>query len=129
MKGIEIIFLAAGGVVGTFLRFRITESPLLFGTLPVNVLIVNVIGSFVLGLFVVLSQQWSLDEKYALFVAIGFCGSLTTMSSFALETSNLFDNRQFSLVAINIIANVGLSLGAIFGGKALMSLIIEGGYR
>jgi len=55
MKGIEIIFLAAGGLVGTFLRFRITESPLLFGTLPVNVLIVNVIGSFVLGLFVVIS--------------------------------------------------------------------------
>jgi len=129
MKGIELILLAGGGVVGTFLRYRITESPLLFGALPVSVLIVNVIGSFILGLFVVVSQQWSLDEKYAIFLAIGFCGSLTTMSSFALETSNLFDNRQFNLVAINILANVGLSLGAVFGGKTLMSLIIEGGFR
>jgi len=51
------------------------------------------------------------------------------MSSFALETSNLFDNRQFNLVAINILANVGLSLGAVFGGKTLMSLVVEGGYR
>ena len=129
MKAIALGLLAVGGLVGTFLRFRITESPLVLGSLQVNVLIVNVIGSFILGLFVVLSQQWNLDEKYALFVAIGFCGALTTMSSFALETSNLIDNKQFSLVAINIVANVSLSLGAIFGGKTLMSIIASGGLR
>jgi CrcB protein len=125
MKPIEIILLVGGGVLGTFLRFRITQTQLLLGTLPVNVLIVNIVGSFILGIFAVLSQQWNLDQKYALLVAIGFCGALTTMSSFALETSNLFDNKQFTLVALNIIANVGLSLGAIFGGKALMSMILS----
>ena len=124
MKPIEIILLAGGGVLGTFLRFRITQTQLLFGSLPVSVLIVNIVGSFILGIFAVLSQQWNLDQKYALLVAIGFCGALTTMSSFALETSNLFDNKQFTLVALNIIANVGLSLGAVFGGKALMSVIL-----
>lgn len=127
MKGIEIILLAAGGIVGTFLRYRITESPLLFGSLQVNMLIVNIIGSFILGLFAVMSQQWNLDSKYALMVAIGFCGSLTTMSSFALETTNMFENRQLSLVAINILANVGLSIGAIFGGKTLMTVTVNGG--
>lgn len=127
MKGIEFAFLTVGGIVGTFLRYRITMSPLILGTLPVNVLIVNIIGSFILGIFVVLSQQWNLDEKYALLVAIGFCGALTTMSSFALETSNLIDNKMYSLVAINIVTNVGLSLGAIFGGKTLMNVIMNGG--
>ena len=126
MKAIELILLASGGVVGTFVRFRITQSQLLLGSLPINVLIVNIIGSFILGLFAVLSQQWNLDQKYALLVAIGFCGALTTMSSFALETSNLFDNKQFTLVAFNILANVGLSVGAVFGGKALMGLILGG---
>ena len=126
MKPIELILLAGGGVIGTFLRFRITQAQLLLGVLPISVLIVNVVGCFVLGLFAVLSQQWNLDQKYAMLVAIGFCGALTTMSSFALETSNLFDNRQFTLVAINIIANVGLSLAAIFGGKVLMSAILGG---
>ena len=87
------------------------------------------IGSFILGIFVVLSQQWNLDEKYVLLIAIGFCGALTTMSSFALETSNLVDNKMYSLVAINIVANVGLSLGAIFGGKTLMNVIMSGGLR
>ena len=123
MKGIEIILLAAGGIVGTFLRYKIIESPLLFGSLPISVLLVNVIGSFVLGLFVVTSQQWNIDGKYALFVAFGFCGSLTTMSALALDTSNLMENKQFYLTAVNVLANVGLSIGAVFGGKALMTAI------
>lgn len=122
MKGLELGLLAVGGILGTFLRYKITESPLLFGALQVNVLIVNVIGSFILGLFFVLSTQWSLDTKYVLFVAVGFCGSLTTMSAFALESSVLLENKQFGLMALNILANVGLSIGAIFAGKSLMSL-------
>ena len=129
MKGIELGFLAIGGIVGTFLRYRIALSPIILGTLSVNVLIINIIGSFILGVFAVLSQQWNLDAKYTLLIAIGFCGSLTTMSSFALETSNLIDNKLYLLVAINIVANVGLSLGAIFGGKTLMSVILSGGIR
>ncbi len=125
---IELVFLAAGGTAGVFLRYGITKSPLLLGTLPLNVLLVNVIGSFILCAFVVFSQQWHLDEKYALFVAIGFCGGLTTMSSFALETSNLIDNKQYLVVVINVMTNVGLSLGAVFGGRALTSVILGGGF-
>lgn len=126
---IEIALLAAGGVLGVFLRYGITKSPILFGALPVNVLIVNILGSFILGAFAVLSQQWNLDQKYAMFVAIGFCGGLTTMSSFALEASNLMDNKQYLLVGLSIITNVGLSLGAILGGKALTGAMLEGGLK
>ncbi|MDE1762635.1 MAG: fluoride efflux transporter CrcB [Thaumarchaeota archaeon] len=129
MKMMELVFLAVGGTAGIFLRYGITKSPLLFGALPVNILLVNVIGSFILGAFTVVSQQWNLDEKYALFVAIGFCGGLTTMSSFALETSNMIDNKQYLIVTVNILTNVGLSLGAIFGGRALAALILSGGFR
>lgn len=126
MKIIELILLATGGVAGAFIRFKITESPLLFGALQVNVLIVNVIGSFILGIFVVMTQQWSLDQKYVLLVAVGFCGSLTTMSAFALETSNLMESKQFTMAAINILGNVSLSIGAIFGGMTVMNLIVRG---
>lgn len=126
MKGLEFVFLAVGSVLGAFLRYKITESPLLFNTLPLNVLIVNVIGAFVLGMFIVISEQWNLDGRYSLLAAVGFCGSLTTMSSFALDSSNLFDNHHYGTLAINLVANVGLSIGALVGGRSLMSTMVNG---
>ena len=125
MKGFEFVFLAAGSVFGAFLRYKITESPLLFNTIPMNVLIVNVIGAFILGIFVILSEQWNLDGRYSLFAAVGFCGSLTTMSSFALDSSNLLDNQHYAALGINLIANVGLSIGALIAGKSLMNVILS----
>jgi len=65
------------------------------------------------------------NPQYTLLIAVGFCGSFTTMSSFALETSNLFDSNRFSLLALNILANVGLSLGAVFGGRLTGDVILE----
>jgi CrcB protein len=125
MKWVEIILLAAGAVIGAFLRYRLVESPVSVYGLPVNVLMVNILGSFILGLFSILSMGLNLDSQYTLLMAVGFCGSFTTMSSFALETSNLLDSNRFSLLALNILANVGLSLGAIFGGRLLGDIILE----
>ena len=125
MKGLEFIFLGIGSVLGAFLRYKLTESPLIFNTLPVNVLIVNIAGAFILGVFIVLSQQWNLDSKYSLFAAVGFCGSLTTMSAFALDSSNLLENNQYISFIANIVVNVGLSIAALIGGKSLMTAIIN----
>jgi CrcB protein len=125
MKMIEFILLAIGAVAGAFLRYVIVASPQTIGGIPVNVLIVNVIGSFMLGLFSVLTLTLNIDAKYTLLVATGFCGSFTTMSSFALETSNLIDGNRFIFAILNIIANVGLSLGALVSGRVLGDVIME----
>ena len=125
MKGLEFIFLGMGSVLGAYLRYKITESPLIFNTIPVNVLLVNLIGSFILGLFIVLSQQWNLDGKYSLFAAIGFCGSLTTMSFLALDSTNLLENHQYISLVVNILVNVVLSIITLIGGKSLMTAIIN----
>lgn len=124
MKGLEFILLGVGALAGGFLRYKLISSTIVIGTLPVNILIINVIGSFILGVFSILSIFWNLDTKYSLLFAIGFCGSFTTMSSFALESVNLLDNKQFTLFGLNILGNVGLSLGAIVLGRIITSTAI-----
>jgi len=125
MKGIEFVLLAMGALAGAFLRYKIASSPILFGVLPLNVLIINVVGSFILGIFSILSVSLNLDTKYSILLAVGFCGSFTTMSSFALESINLLDNKQFAFFALNVFANVGLSLGAIVLGRAMSVALIR----
>ena len=125
MKGIEFILLSIGALAGAFLRYKMTSSPMLFGFLPVNVLLVNIIGSFIVGIFSILSTTFNLDPKHSLFLAVGFCGSFTTMSSFALESINLLDNKQFALFGLNVFGNVGLSLVAVILGRTITLAVIR----
>lgn len=125
IKGLEFVLLGVGALAGAFLRYKLVSSTIVIGTFPVNLLIINVIGSFILGVFSILSIFWNLDTKYSLLFAIGFCGSFTTMSSFALESVNLLDNKQFALFGLNILANVGLSMGAIILGRSITIAIMK----
>jgi len=125
MKGIEFLLLVLGALGGAFLRYKMAESPILFGVLPINILIINLIGSFILGMFVVISLHFNLDPKYSVLIAIGFCGSFTTMSSFALQSVSLIDSKHFVLFGLNLIGNVGLSILALVIGRAIMSAILR----
>ena len=125
IKGLEFVLLGVGALAGAFLRYKLVSSTIVIGIFPVNILIINVIGSFILGVFSILSIFWNLDTKYSLLFAIGFCGSFTTMSSFALESVNLLDNKQFALFGLNILGNVGLSLGAIILGRSITIAIMK----
>jgi fluoride exporter len=72
----------------------------------------------------VLAVAWNLDSKYSLIVAVGFCGSLTTMSSFAMETVRFLNERFFGKMAIDLVVNVGFSTGATIAGRQLANAII-----
>ena len=125
MKGIEFLILGLGALAGAFLRYKIAESPILLGVLPINILIINVIGSFILGMFVVISMHFDLDPKYSVFLAIGFCGSFTTMSSFALQSVSLIDSKHLVLFCLNLIGNVGLSILALVSGRMIMLAVLR----
>jgi len=124
MKAIEFILLILGAMLGAFIRYKITSFPAVFGIIGSNVIIVNMIGSFILGVFSNLSVSLNLDPKYSFLIAIGFCGTLTTMSSFALESVTMFDNKQLFQMTINVLSNVFLSLLSVYMGRILISQIL-----
>jgi len=125
MKTLEIVLLAVGAVAGVLLRYKIVESPIVFGSLPINIIIINILGSAILGVFSVLSSAWSLDSRYSMLIAIGFCGSFTTMSSFAFEATGMLEDKLYLNFALSVLANVGLSLGAIIASRELTSVVVK----
>ena len=65
MKGIEFVLLAAGAILGAYIRYKITSFPLILGIVGSNVLVVNILGSFILGIFSVLLVNWNLSRATA----------------------------------------------------------------
>jgi CrcB protein len=120
----DLLYLAVGALLGVFLRYKITGDNLFVGSLPISVLLVNIIGSFILGMSSAAVSSLGLDERYTLLIGIGFCGSFTTMSSFAFETVNLIGVGEIATASVDIILNVGASLGAIILGRAVMTLLL-----
>ncbi|PXA03242.1 fluoride efflux transporter CrcB [Coraliomargarita sinensis] len=90
---------------------------------PWGTLFVNVLGSFLLG--VILGAGISMEEgalsfaRLHAFLGIGFCGGLTTFSTFSLQNLSLLSKRGKGALAVNILANVALCLLVAAAGYAL----------
>lgn len=116
------LWIALGAVAGAIARYALSGyiARVFSSAFPYGTLIVNVSGSLVLGFFLVLAgERMLLDPRWRMLVAIGFCGSYTTFSSFAFESFAQMESGQWMMMAINITANNALCLGAIILGAAL----------
>ena len=120
MKNFIVISIAA--IAGANLRFFLSRlAAKEFGPVfPAGTLIINIVGSFIVGFFVIwTSERVLLDPRWRVLVVVGFCGSFTTFSSYAFETMAFFEQGQWALMLTNILSNNILSLCAAIGGMAL----------
>ena len=116
------LWIALGAVVGAstryFLSTLITRG--FSSAFPFGTLLINLTGSLILGFFLVFSsERVLLDPRWRLLVAIGFCGSYTTFSSFAFESFALMEQGQWLLTSLNVVASNALCLAAVLAGAAL----------
>ena len=118
----DFLWVSLGAIAGANLRLLVSRlaAKLLSVGFPYGTLFINVTGSLLLGFFLVWATERAfVDPKWRMLVAIGFCGSYTTFSSYAFETMAYFEQGQWELLAINVLTNNLLCLAAVLAGGAL----------
>ncbi len=121
MTGFLIVFL--GGGFGAALRHgvNILAARYLGATFPWGTLIENVSGSFVMGLLVAyFAFKGDAAQPWRLFLATGVLGGYTTFSAFSLEVVLLYERGDIALAALYVLLSVGLAVGGLFAGLALV---------
>ncbi len=122
------VWIAIGSAIGGVARYWCSgvAARLIGETFPWGTLIVNVVGSFIIGFFATLTApdgRVFASSTTRQFVMVGLCGGYTTFSSFSLQTLNLMNDGEWLQVGANISASVVLCLLAVWIGHVLaMSL-------
>jgi len=126
---ISLGLVASGGAIGASLRYLVAL--LIRGVdFPLSTLIVNVLGSFLIGLFVGLVQHetglvhdehvpFTSKPGFRLFFVTGLLGGFTTFSAFSIETMGLLQAGEPVKAAFNVILSNGLGIAAAFIGYAV----------
>jgi CrcB protein len=117
-----VLLIALGATLGATLRYYLTiwAATQLGISFPYGTLLVNGIGSFVLGFFLIfVSVRLQSSVHLRMLVATGFCGSLTTFSTFSYETVELLNNGNLAGAFLNMAGSLVLGLLAVVAGIAL----------
>lgn len=121
------LLVMMGGALGTLARyaFSILAMPI-DRELPFGTIIVNVTGSFVIGLFATLTMtqgRFPVSDNTRLFVMVGLCGGYTTFSSFSLQTLELLREGALGRAAVNVVASVLLCVFTVAMGHLIAAWI------
>ncbi len=114
---VNYILISIGAALGGVFRYGLASliQKRIESFFPYGTMIVNILGSFVLGFIMYyLDEKKLLSPQMRLFLTVGLCGGFTTFSTFSYETLNLIKNSQFLLATTNVIGSVLLCLIAIY---------------
>lgn len=120
-----VLVIAAGGAVGAVARYLLAaQVGLILGLgFPYGTMIVNVLGSLILGALVEsMALFWSVSNDLRAFLVIGMLGSFTTFSTFSLDVITLFNRGDILPASLYVLASVGFALAAFMGGMAAVRL-------
>ena len=116
------LWIGVAGFAGAVTRYGLDRfvSARVSGSFPWGILLVNVAGSFLLGLIVALTaERIAVAPQVRLALTVGFLGAFTTFSTFAYDSMSLAEEGALGMAALNIVASVAAALVAVVAGTAL----------
>lgn len=119
----SILLAGAGGFVGTCLRFLTARLCQMWhlGGFPLGTFAVNVVGCFIIGALLGWGERSSaLSPAMNVMLVTGFCGGLTTFSSFANDAFLLFQHRQWLVLSLYIALSLILGIIMVWVGRSLV---------
>ncbi|AJQ28562.1 fluoride efflux transporter CrcB [Pelosinus fermentans] len=123
---LRIIAVAVGGSIGATARYLVSVwAAERFGAdFPYGTLIVNVVGCFIIGIFMTLTtERFIVNPYWRLLITVGFLGGLTTFSSFSYETFRVLENSNMIMALYNIGLNLLLGFVATWIGIGVARLV------
>jgi fluoride exporter len=120
-----VVWIALAGAAGALARFGVHAAvqSRAASRFPFGTVVVNVTGSFLLGLIVGLVTYQGLDADVRTIAGTGFLGAYTTFSSYAYDTVGLFEEATSRAAVVNAIGSIALGLVAATVGFVLPSLL------
>ncbi len=122
----NILIIGTGGFIGSVARYFVSMLNLniIFFSIPVGTLLVNITGSFIIGFLTGISEKSDLlTLEWRLFLMVGLCGGFTTFSSFTNENLMLLHNGLFLSILLYTGLSIFLGFIAVFFGYALTNLL------
>ncbi|MBM7506095.1 fluoride efflux transporter CrcB [Agromyces aurantiacus] len=120
MTPLAVAALLVAGAIGAVIRYALSRAyPVRPGHLPGGILIVNVVGSGVAGAVIGFAERAALADDLRLVLVTGFCGGLTTFSTWCVETIELADGGRWRAAILNVVVTLALGLGAAVAGYLL----------
>jgi CrcB protein len=121
------IAIAFGGAIGAVSRYWLYSAVqrLHDSGFPLGTFVVNVLGSFLIGVFfVLLAEKAQIAEQWRPIIVVGFLGGLTTFSTFSLDALLLFEQGHYNTALFYIISSIVLCLIAAFAGMQLTRVML-----
>lgn len=118
-----MFYIFIGGGAGSVLRYLLSKGLNLSYQIPLGTLLVNVIGSLILGIILGYVIKNNFTGPLVLMFTIGFCGGFTTFSTFAIENLSFLKNGEFLLFSLYTLLSLILSILAVFGGFLLLKSV------
>lgn len=120
----SFFLIGIGGALGAMLRHGVNiGAGRIFGlNFPYGTIIVNVIGSFLMGVLIayLARRLGASNHELRLFLATGFLGGFTTFSAFSLDAVALYERGDITQAGVYVVMSVLVSIGALFAGLLLM---------